>query len=945
MTPSTRYRSPRLAVFLLVLVAAVDGCTTEYTRSRAEGSGTRPSTGSAAQQPLAGERETVVRLVQPCDGAATLHIAVYADDVIRLHYASDPAHVDRGWFADVSDLAGPSVFALDESDTGLSLRTAQLELTVDSRSCTFAAQDRAGRRIWQPGSGWARRVGGGVRITRQMAADELIFGLGEKAGPANRRGRRWEMWTSDPAWSDPEGRYRPVTDPIYQAHPYFVSVLDGAASGVFLANSHRSWFDVGAAQADALTIEVAGGDIDLYLFAGPTPRDVLEQYTRVVGRATLPPLWTLGFHQCRWSYTPSSRVREVAEEFRRRDLAIDGFWLDIDYMDGYRSFTWNPESFSDYRELLAGLSRTGYKVTAIIDPGIKHDPGNGYEAYNLGAAGSHFIKDQSGQDVIREVWPGNAVFPDFTRQAVRSWWGQLVSDFMRDGVQGIWIDMNEPAVFAREGFPLDAVVGGDGTATSFAEVRNLYASLMARATYEGMAAGHPQQRPFVLTRAGFAGVHRYSAVWTGDAESTWEHLALAPIMLQGLSVSGVPFVGSDVGGFTGAASPEMYGRWFEVGAFSPFFRAHVMRGAPDQEPWSFGEDVLAAARRLLELRYRLLPYWYSVFEEATRTGAPIVRPLWFELPDDSRSYANEDEYFVGESLLVAPVTGPDARARSVYIPAGRYYDYYDGVAYEGPTTIEAAAPLGKVPLFARAGSVIPQWEPLRFVGERPIEVLELHVFPGPIGMRRTTSFYEDDGTSNRYRDGGFRRTQASIAMDAGGLSLALATLGGSFEPSYAAYRVVVHGLPERPSSAIVRGAPAAVQYDATKRTARIDVPRSALGEETLYLAFDASKSPVLPGSDLRFQVQLPHATPAGEVYLARGPRWSPQDVRLERTGNLASGTLRAQEGASFDFKVTRGSWATVEKNADCSERANRTVTAAGASAEVTVRVAAWADGC
>jgi alpha-glucosidase len=887
---------------------------------------------------------------QPCETGLALRVTVLDDSSVRLHYVrSGVPSPERGWVFDTRGFGGPTSMTIDQTAAKLSVTTAALTIEASGATCSIAIRDLAGTVLWQEAAPYRAEAAGAISVGRKLDDGEHVYGLGEKTGASDRRGRSFEMWNSDPAWSDPTGQYRTVSDPIYQSHPFFLSLRKGGrATGAYLANTHRTVFDVGKTTSDALAMSAAGGDLDLFFFDGPVPAAVLERYTKLVGRPFLPPLWTLGYHQSRWSYTPAARVEEVAAEFRRRSLPADGIWFDIDYMDGFRDFTWNPSTFPDPAGLLSRLAARGFKATAILDPGIKSEPGGQYAAYNDGIANRHFILGADQNPVVREVWPGASVFPDFTSDGTRKWWGDLVGEFAKSGLRGAWIDMNEPAVFSKDGFPLDARTFGEGNAATFAEAKNVYALLMARATYEGLRKASPDRRPFVLTRAGFAGIQRYAAVWTGDAQSTWDHLAMTPSMLAGMSVSGMAFVGSDIGGFGGSPPPELYGRWFEVGSFSPFFRSHVATGAPAQEPWSFGSEVESVARRMLALRYALLPYWYQALVAATRTGVPVVRPLWFEFPSDDEASKHDDEFFIGPSLLAAPVISANVTERDVYLPAGTFYEYYTGASYRGPTTVSMPAPLGRVPLFVRAGAVLPTQDVVDYVGAPSNGILYLDVFTGAVGTSTSIDLYEDDGETSGHAAGAFATTNVSSTVTAAGLTLDIAAPMGAFKTTAMGLVVRVHGVASTPTELRVDGAAVIAGYEVGTRV--VTVPALAPGApHAVVLRYDAATPAAPRHVNVDLTVALPSSTPAGDIYVGTSAfAWQPNGLKLTRAGNTATGRLTVLEGTLLKLKATRGSWATVEVNATCGDLANRELVAdygAAGTLPAQIDVAAWVDHC
>jgi alpha-glucosidase len=507
--------------------------------------------------------------------------------------------------------------------------------------------------------------------------------------------------------------------------------------------------------------------------------------------------------------------------------------------------------------------------------------------------------------------------------------------------------MNEPAVFIKTGFPLDAKVDGEGTSTQFGEVKNVYAFLMARATYEGQLKAFPNRRPFILTRAGFSGIQRYASVWTGDAQSTWDHLAMAPSMLQGMSVSGIAVVGSDIGGFTGSPPAELYGRWFEVGSFSPFFRTHVATNTPDQEPWSFGPEVEDVARRMLAVRYALLPYWYDAYVETTQTGKPLLRPLWFDFASDDEAFKHEDELFIGGSLLVAPVLAANVTQRDVYLPAGVFYDYYSGAAYTGPTPVTMPAPLGRVPMFVRGGSIVPAQDVVPYVGAPSSGKLYLDVFPGAVGTKATTAVYEDDGETLGYTKGDTARTPVTATATGTGLTVDVAARSGSYVSLATTIVLRIHGIPAQPTSVSVDGASGPATYDVGNRLVTV-----ALGDRAAHhvvLAYDTSSLPARRQVNLAFSVAIPGDTPAGTIYVASSAGgWLPNGQALVTSGTTATGTLTVPEGTLVKYKVTRGSWPTVEVDASCASIPNRAVVAewgTTGTSPVPVTVAHWTDKC
>ena len=710
---------------------------------------------------------------------------------------------------------------VEETDR-IVLRSAELEVTVDRSPCRIAFLDRDGNVISRDdagfGIGWD---GNEVRNWKSIEEGERFFGLGEKTGNVDKRGREWVMWTSDTYG------YGNETDPVYQSVPFLIGLRDGRAYGIYLNNSHRTTFNLGAANHRYYSFSAEGGALDYFFFAGPAIPRVVERYTAITGRAPLPPKWALGYQQSRWSYYPDEEVLRLARTFREKRIPADVIYLDIHYMDEYRVFTWDPERFPDPDGLLDELQGLGFKVVPIVDPGVKEE--EGYVVAEEGLAGDHFVRYPDGEVYVGSVWPGRSYFPDFTKADTRAWWATHLGRLLDQGVDGIWNDMNEPAVWGKA-FPLEV----ESAAGSFKQVRNLYGFLMAQGTYESLVRARPDERPFILTRAGFAGIQRYAAVWTGDNVASWEHLELGIRMLIGLGLSGVPFVGADVGGFIGGPSPELFARWIQVGALTPFFRGHTAHDTPPQEPWAFGAEVEAISRQAIELRYRMLPYLYSLFRESSLTGAPLLRPLFWHHQADTVAYqpAYQHQFLLGERLLVAPVTREGAREQEVYLPEGRWLDLATGEVFEGRRAVTVDAPLDRIPMFLGAGGIMALQEVVQFVGHESAATgpdLTLEVFPA---QPREFELYEDDGRSFDYRDGAYRTTRWSVMPVDEGFELVRELAHDAWSTGERTVEIRLHGVEAPPTAALVDGRPLTpidptthdqegYAYDAGRRVATI----------------------------------------------------------------------------------------------------------------------------
>ena len=477
--------------------------------------------------------------------------------------------------------------------------------------------------------------------------------------------------------------------------------------------------------------------------------DIVGGYTYLTGRTPLPQLWTLGYHQSRWGYDSADCIKKVAGKYRELDIPCDTMHFDIDYMDGYRVFTWNEKDYGDPAETIQELADDGFKAVCIIDPGVKLD--SGYEKYDEGIAGDYFAKTPEGEVYVNAVWPGDSVYPDFGQPKVRKWWAENQKFLTDIGVAGVWNDMNEPASFHGE-LPSDVVFTDEDQKSTHAAMHNVYGHLMSKATYEGLKE-QTGKRPFVITRACYAGSQKYTTVWTGDNQSLWSHLQMAVPQLCNLGLSGLAFAGTDVGGFGADCTAELLCRWVQVGAFSPLFRNHSSNGSIYQEPWQFGEKTVNIYRKFVELRYRLLPYLYDLFAECEKTGLPIMRPLVLHYEKDENTWNLNDEFLVGEHLLVAPVLEQGQTKKMVYLPEGIWYDFNTGKRYEGKQYYLVDAPLDTCPMFAKAGSMIPTYEVMQYVGEKPYDTLNMLVFPG----EGTYVHYQDNGSDFAYQGGAYNQ--------------------------------------------------------------------------------------------------------------------------------------------------------------------------------------------
>lgn len=531
-----------------------------------------------------------------------------------------------------------------------------------------------------------------------LDSDAAVLGLGGRSAPLDRRGGTYRLWNSDPG-----GTYAAGDDPLSLSIPVYLVVADAGVHLAFYDNSYDGTVEV----ADDVTVQMTGGPLRYYVLPG-TPAQALERYTRLTGRPALPPRWALGYHQCRWGYGSQAVVSEVVQRFVEHDLPLSGIWLDIDHLVDNRPFAVDTSRYPDLDRLTAELAHRDVHVVAIADPGIAKERGD--PVYRSGRAIDAFCRGPGGRVVSGVVWPGRTVFPDFTAPRVREWWGELYEGYVKLGVDGFWHDMNEPSVFAAWGdgtLPRLTRHDLEGRGGDHREAHNVYALLLNHAAFNGVRRLRPDRRPFLLSRSGFAGLQRYAGTWSGDIGTSWGGLRTSLAFTLGLGCSGVPFSGPDIGGFDAHPSDELYVRWFQLAAYLPFFRVHCAAALPPREPWAFGPDVLELVRSSLRERYELLPYWYTLSFEAHRTGAPYARPMLWLDPTDAGLRWENDQFLLGDALLVAPVLDEGVRERTVRLPRGRWYDRRTGAAHEGPGYVTLPAPLDVTPVLVRAGAVVP----------------------------------------------------------------------------------------------------------------------------------------------------------------------------------------------------------------------------------------------
>ncbi len=592
-----------------------------------------------------------------------------------------------------------------------------------------------------------------INVVKSLDRDEILFGLGDKAGFIDKRGYEYVMWNTDTAAPHDE-----QMSSIYKSIPFYMSKKsNGEVYGIFFDNTYKSVFNMGKDSPDYMWYGVDGGNLDYYFIYGSSLADVVGSYTYLTGTTPLPQRWTLGYHQSRWGYVDEKDVRYIADNMRENGIPCDAIHLDIDYMERYKVFSINKERYHDPEKTVADLKENGFKAVTIVDPGVKVE--KDYNIYEEGLERGYFAKDKNGLPYVNQVWPGDSLYPDFGSPEVRSWWSDHMSFYKELGISGIWNDMNEPASFRGE-LPQDVAFTNEGRRTTHAEVHNIYGHNMSRATYEGLKA-HTGKRPFVITRACYAGTQKYATAWTGDNRSIWSHLRLLIPQLCTLGLCGMSIVGTDIGGFMLDTTPELLVRWVEAAVFSPLFRNHCNKGSRYQEPWRFGRETLDIYRKYVALHYAFIPYMYDLLFEGEKTGLAVMRPLALHYENDDKAARCNSQFLVGESVLCAPVIEQGATDRAVYLPKGEWYDYNTGKKIKGGRSVIAKAPLDTMPMYVKAGSILPNYESMQYVGEKPLDTLILDVYPG----KGAYTHYQDNGEDFAYREGEYNEYEFTLSAD------------------------------------------------------------------------------------------------------------------------------------------------------------------------------------
>jgi alpha-glucosidase len=713
---------------------------------------------------------------------AQLKVEIYRSDIIRIR-AIDREQLWEDFSYAVVAQAAETAFELTESATGWEITTSKLRLHIGRAPIRFQLFDLDGTLVNADDEAFGiSRIGHEWYNYKSLQADERFIGLGEKTGHLDRRGKWYEHWNTDAfAYGEEE-------DPLYMSTPFYMGITQNKVYGIFLDNTYRSVFNFGASNNRFSYFQIPDGELDYYLIKAGNVAETVMAYTWLTGTPSLPPKWSLGYQQCRYSYYPDKEVLNVARTFREKQIPCDVIYLDIHYMDQYKLFTWNDKEFPDPAAFVQALKEMNFRVVVIIDPGVKVEAG--YHAYESAKAADLFVKYPDGTYYSGDVWPGTCHFPDFTAEKTRLWWGQQFKSLVDLGITGFWNDMNEPVTWGKK-LPDLIEFEFDGHGATHRKAHNVYGMQMARATAEGVQQLLPNERAFILSRAGFSGSQRFAASWTGDNSASDDHMLLGVRLMLSMGLAGLSFTGVDIGGFVGEANPKLFTRWMQIGAFSPLFRGHTMINSRDSEPWSYGEEAEEISRNFIRLRYRLMPYIYTAFHESASNGLPVARSLAFAYSHDEHIYnrAWGHQYLFGPSILVAAVNSW-MPIQKVYLPEGEWYDFYNGRLYTGSQIHMVETGQEVLPVFVKAGAVIPMHLPGQHIDEIASDTLDLHVFAGNIDT--VQNWYEDDGTSHNHKQEAYCVRQISHLGSA--RRLVIAAQQGQYAVAYQKIRVYFHGV-------------------------------------------------------------------------------------------------------------------------------------------------------
>jgi alpha-glucosidase len=725
------------------------------------------------------------------DSGAVARVETLDSDLVRIRVNPSGAlsTADSGAVA-ANGLKAPGASITDTGD-GIVLTTPLAIVSVHKSPFSIVVLRAADRSIvtadspsginWDPDAGI-------IFNEKIVDPNEAFFGLGARGGPINRRGRTFVMHNVDSAG------YGEFTDPLYISIPYYIGILKGNAYGIFVDNPADPFFDLDSSQTNTVLFGAEAGELNYYVMTGPEPSRVANTYGRLTGFNNLPPKWSLGYHQSRYGYRSQIQLTTIANQFRSLQIPCDTLWMDIDYMNSLSIFTWDPGNFPSPVQFNQDLDALGFKRVNIMEPLIQ----TGDPLWPFADRSGYFVQNPDGTSLVTNIWYGDVSFIDFTSSAAKSWYEQSLAGFLSAGTNGLWNDLNEPA----ENFMPQATFSFKGSPRTSLQTRNIYALTELSVVNDVQTKVHPNDRPWAISRSGYSGIQRYSANWSGDTLSSFDSLRVSLEMSISMGWSGQNFFGHDIGGFLGSPPAELYIRWLEFGSYLPLFRTHSTNTSAPREPWSFGDPYTGIARSVIGQRYKLLPYIYSLFQAASTTGAPVIAGLPFYFPTDTNTFSEDQSFLLGPSLLVAPVITQGAVSRTVYFPQGAsWFDYYTDAVHTGGSTATVNAPLDTIPVFVRAGSIVPSGPLMQFVTDpTAAPSLTLDVYPGPDS---SFTLYEDDGESMAYTLGASQQTLLNLSSPNGWTVVTMTRYGGAFQTPNRPIWLYLHAVSATPSQVYV----------------------------------------------------------------------------------------------------------------------------------------------
>lgn len=712
-------------------------------------------------------------------------IAAYSANTIRVQVSKNKEINDYSFALVTNEKPGFTAFTVVEADGKIKLATAKVTAEIDKApDFRIVFKNEKGEIINEdmPGKGMGTTfIGNRTTVYKKLQEGERFVGMGESLGNLDRYASVVTTWNVD------NYKYDNDKIPMYISIPFYMGIFKDKVYGMYYDNSYKGTFNFGASNTRFSSVTFDGGDMDYFFMYDESIPKVIEHYTSLTGRMPLPPKWSIGYHQSRNSYYPESQVMYIANTFRNKKIPLDCIVLDADYLVEYEPFRINTNRFPDMKGMAARLADMGIELTASVNPGIKID--STYDAYHDGLKKDVFLRYTDNVLYKADIWPNMNYYPDFTKPKSRQWWADQMKVYQDVGINGYWNDMNEPAI-GGQSMPDNVVFDYDGRKSTPLESHNLYGFQMARSSFESFQKYGGNKRPFVMTRSGFAGIQRYATVWSGDNQAKDEHILLGVLLNNQMGLSGIPFVGPDLGGYIGEATKEMYTRWVEVGVFSPYLRNHRGQYQMANEPWAYGEEAEAISKTYIEFRYQMMPYLYSKFYETSKTGIPIARSLCLDYPFDSNVYSLNYQYqfIFGDALLISPLTSKE-KSKTIYFPKGQWYNIFTDEKIEGGQELLKDFPLYNLPLYVKESAIIPLQSITQSAQEKPTDVLFVHVYNGK--QNNEFVYYEDDGKTLDYQKNNFYKR--TIQFDPENKMLKFSKAEGDYVSHFKKIKLILHG--------------------------------------------------------------------------------------------------------------------------------------------------------